>query len=262
MSDENVTSNSNTDTATSTTTTTTPTVHLVARNPAEMSASLIHLTDWFTQKVAQCRQEYAELSTARDVAKRSKWNYKALANQAVRAGQRVMFYEKCLAATVAGYTIIPNIPVDVFAIRVNRDTPAQRTVENETASPHYWDGPTLRDENCQLLPVGDGSYKSPSQIVETDRYEKAVDGKTITVRSIWPTDYMGIEFPIIASIPEVMTTTQLAMTKGIFDEIGVSPRNVRKGDPLIVGRILMPKVGYSQKTVSFLIAWYLDMRTL
>lgn len=238
-------------------------VHLVARNPSEMASSQAHLAVWFTNKVAQCSEEAAQLAAAVDVAKQNKWDFKTLQSQSVRALQRKLFYEKCLAATEAGYTIIPNIPVDVFAIRVKRETPAARMTTTETEHPNNWNGPTLTDENPQLLSVGDGSYQSPVQTVETDRHEKEVNGKKITVRSIWPTAFADIEFPIIAAVPAVMTATQQAMACHIFDEIGVSPQNVRNGDPLIIGHILGPKSGGGQrKTVSFLIAWYLDMRTL
>jgi hypothetical protein len=70
-----------------------------------------------------------------------------------------------------------------------------------------------------------------------------------------------VEFPIAAAQAEVMTATQEAMALKVFDAIGICPPQ-RKGDPLIIGQIMMPGTRWSRKTVSFLIAWHLDLRTL
>jgi hypothetical protein len=47
----------------------------------------------------------------------------------------------------------------------------------------------------------------------------------------------------------------------VFDTIGICPPQ-RKGDPLIIGQIMMPGPRWNRETVSFLIAWHLDLRTL
>jgi hypothetical protein len=74
----------------------------------------------------------------------------------------------------------------------------------------------------------------------------------------------GVDFPLIAAVPYVMSATQQAMAKRLFDQIGVSPQDgARSADPLIIGQILGVHQGYSgRKTASFLIAWHLDLRTL
>ena len=52
------------------------------------------------------------------------------------------------------------------------------------------------------------------------------------------------------------------MSMKIFDRIGiVRDRQQTSGDPIVLGQITR-KVGYQLKTASFLIAWYLDPRTL
>jgi hypothetical protein len=71
-----------------------------------------------------------------------------------------------------------------------------------------------------------------------------------------------MEFPLAIAHPLVMDATAAAMALKIFDRIGVvNNRNQSRGDPIVLGQITR-KDGYSTKTASFLIAWYLDPRTL
>ena len=61
----------------------------------------------------------------------------------------------------------------------------------------------------------------------------------------------------------MMNATQEAMALRVFDQVGISPQgSVRAADPLIIGQILGHKEGYKRKTISFLIAWHLDLRSL
>ncbi len=238
--------------------------HLVARNPTEMQTSQANLATWFRGKIELVALEASELSEALAVAKRNKWSTKTLASQTSRAMQRKMFYEKCLAAIDAGFTIIPNIPVDIFAIRVKRDKPLPNMQETRRENPSSWDTPTVPDQKPQILSVGDGNYQSPDQLmVRRGKTEDVDNGKKVIVQTVWATEFREIEFPVIAAAPSVMSATQAAMAMRIFDEVGVSPQNQRKGDPLIIGHVLGPTNGYlGRKTLSFLIAWHLDVRTL
>lgn len=60
-----------------------------------------------------------------------------------------------------------------------------------------------------------------------------------------------------------MNVVAAAMAKKIFDRIGIVPRTQQRlrGDPIVLGQITR-KEGYQTKTASFLIAWYVDARTL
>jgi hypothetical protein len=78
------------------------------------------------------------------------------------------------------------------------------------------------------------------------------------------TGWEDIEFQLAIAHPLVMDATAAAMAMKIFDRIGVVPQTARngyRGDPIVLGQITR-KEGYSTKTASFLIAWYLDPRTL
>lgn len=246
-----------------------PEVHIVAQNQPEMAAAAHRMADWFGQKVVELKAECREVKKALDHAKEHKWATGTLANQLRRAMGRRDFYVKAKAAVEAGYTIIPNIPVDLFALRVDRKTPqgGARTLDTE----QDWERAVLPEQKSDLLELGEGHYESSEITVShTSRY--LADGKTMR-KTTKPVAYRELVFPVIAARPQVMSATQEAMSLKIFDEIGISPARkstptrpmpyVPQGDPMIVGRIRQRKEGYREgKTLSFLIAWHIDLRTL
>lgn len=73
--------------------------------------------------------------------------------------------------------------------------------------------------------------------------------------------FAELEFPLAIAHPVVMDATSHAMALKIFDRIGIVPQSLRHGDPIVLGQIIR-KQGWQTKTASFLIAWYLDVRTL
>jgi hypothetical protein len=237
-------------------------IHLVARNPLEMSEAQADLGTFFERKIASIAAEVDELSGAIDEAVANGWKTATLDGQHRRAMQRKLFYEKCLVATRAGYTVIPDIPIDVFAIRTSRTLPRRNQQRDESScyTPHA----RVPEEQPQILSPGEGEYQNPDQFVRNARGSYKDDkGKEIFVHKQWATEFDAIEFPVIAAVPYVMNATQAAMNFRVFDQIGISPQgSVRSADPLIIGQILGHRKRWSRKTVSFLIAWHLDLRTL
>jgi hypothetical protein len=83
-----------------------------------------------------------------------------------------------------------------------------------------------------------------------------------------PVAFGYVDFPVALATPAVLDATQAAMAKNIFDEIGGLPgRRSRKGDPIVVGRILRPTAApitswQLRPAVTFLIAWWVDTRQL
>jgi len=80
-------------------------------------------------------------------------------------------------------------------------------------------------------------------------------------KQAWTTDFQEVVFPLVAARPEIMGATADAMGLKVFDAIGICPP-VRKGDPLIIGKIYGQGPNWNRKEVSFLIAWHLDLRVL
>lgn len=235
-------------------------VHLVARNPNEMALAKSNLELWLKEKIGQCDQEASELFEATEVARTNGWRFDTLNRHANLARRRGEFYRKVAAAVDAGYTIVPNFPIDCFAVRVKRESPRPERATSTYSRDHAMRN--ARDVVPQILPAGEGKYVSPSPTGRVGEYQdKQKDGKEITKYFFNVTDFTDIQFPIEAARPEVMDATAEAMALRVFEQIGICPQS-RKGDPLIIGQVLGPKVGFTQKQVSFLIAWHLDLRTL
>ena len=235
-------------------------VHLVARNPNEMHLAKANLENWLVQKVAQTDKETDELFAAYEEAVKHKWAAKTLRNHGNLAKRRGDFYKKVLAAVQAGYTIVPNFPIDVFAVRVKRAAPKY---EQSTSTYSQQDAiANAHEAEPDTLPYGEGRYVGTSVQGHAGSYqEKKKDGTEITRYFFTATDFTDIQFPIECARVEVISASAEAMALRVFDSVGICPQT-RRGDPLIIGRILGPKVGYSRKEVSFLLAWHLDLRTL
>lgn len=148
---------------------------------------------------------------------------------------------------------MPEFPIDVFAIRVQRDAP-EGSVQTST-----WNKPTAETETCDILPTGEGDYVSSTpKTLHWKETRRDKDGKDFKVNLVRPTALQAVEFPIRSARAEVMSATAEAMALKVFDEIGICPQT-RKADPLIIGRILLPG---TDRTVSFLIAWHLNLSDL
>lgn len=236
-----------------------PSVHLVARNPQEMALSRNSLLDWMTKKSELAATELRDIEEIREHARKSKWRVSSLDRQTKLAKQRLNFYVKIRQTIEAGYTIVPNFPIDLFAIRVKRQTPNAKSTESSYSVTN------VRDEKPEHLPAGEGRYVSPNQLVRDSTYtEKNSKGEDVKRYVQVAADLQEVAFPLTAARVEVMQATSAAMALRLFDQIGICPQRVRRGDPLIIGQISMPTPGgYADpQIVSFLIAWYLDLRTI
>jgi hypothetical protein len=245
-----------------------PQFHAVAVNATEMANAKTGIKKWLEAKVLSIESEIAQLQETLDAAIRHKWKSSGFKSQLQREKQKQLYYQKLLAAVHAGFTIVPNMEVNVFAIRVERESP-KWCGDYRTSSYSYSSAaPSVPDEDEQRLPVGEGRYESPQQtfIEQRDKKKQMKDGKEVEVYAVEQTctGWKDIEFPLAIAHPLVMDATAAAMAMKIFDRIGVVPQTRRKGyrgDPIVLGQITR-KEGWQTKTASFLIAWYLDPRTL
>jgi hypothetical protein len=235
-----------------------PQFYAVAVNATEMAAAKGGIVTWLRNKLYSIEAEILHSTELLDRAVKYKLKQSAFKSQLQRQKQAKLYYGKLVAACEAGYTIVPNMPVDVFAIRVKRDGPAVKAALSTTT--YKSDGATLADEQEQRLAIGDGRYESPVQRVTNERWETN-DEKGNTKHNVLttPVDFAEMEFPLAVAHPVVMDATAKAMALKIFDRIGIV--SDRSGDPFVLGQITR-KVGWQTKTASFLIAWYLDPRTL
>jgi len=227
-------------------------VIVIARDPAEMEVAQRGLIAWAEAKIAEIERDKSEIAENLEIARASKWRVAPWKTRLRRAERQVEFYRKVKAALEAGYCIVPNFPVDVFAIRTTRDKPVQKEQFGQ------W----VNDQNTNSPPEGVGDYVDPAPLATTDTREKEDrNGKMTKIHYSTPVEFTEVDFPFAVAKPQILKDTDRAMKKKIFDELGALPPRRRRGDPVIVGRVVL-REGYSEKIVTFLVSWFIDTRAL
>lgn len=225
---------------------------LVALTPADMAPAQHDLLTWCDGKVAAVQAELRDLETNLELATEHGWKHTTVAAAINRAKKRVLYYEKMKAAVEAGYLIVPNFPIDVFAVRVQR----QRQREATSA---YAYGHAYKEAKAELLPAGEGRYVDEELLTHDESHTETVDGKTKTISRYVSGDYDAVDFPVIAVKPAVLAATQRAMALKVFDQVGTVTNSVGR-DPIVVGRLLDPRG--NGRCVTFFVAWWLDLASL
>lgn len=228
-----------------------------ARNPQEMNVAQGQLVGWTLAKLGEIRMEELDLKENLEVATKNGWRTTTLKRQLSRTARRLEFYEKVKAALDAGYCIIPNFPIDVFAIRTERGTP----VANMERSGGNW-RPAIGDQQSESPPIGEGAFVAARADVATRQVQVALkDGKQETRVEAWAESFRDVDFPFAFAQPAVLEATQRALVDRVFDELGASPTQARRGrgDPMVIGRIYAPHGQYDRNTkcLSFVVAWFL-----
>ncbi len=232
-------------------------LQLIAETPEEMQIAQSSMKQWCASKIAIMESDAQEIVDSVRVAEKNGWHTVVLKRQLKLAEKRIAFYQKIQCAVDAGYCIVPNFPVQIFAIRTTKALPERGTTTWPDDFPQSSDNP----------PLGIGEYKDSipmqdSEKVFTHRDDKGVaQYKTVHFATEFDDE---IDFPISVAKPLIMSSTARAMGLKCFDEIGVLPnRRVIKQDPLVIGRIKDPRsTKYNERWVSFLIAWYIDTSVL
>lgn len=224
-------------------------IQLTALVPEQMKVAQDNLIEWCSGKINSINSEIKELKESVEHARQQKWAVSTLKRQQSRAEKRILFFDKIQAALKAGFVIVPNFPVTLFAIRTNRDKPLTMFTNR------HWDD---KEQKPMELPTGEGEYQNPFPIVERET-ESLADNKTRDIS--YATDWAELEFPISMMKPEIIEATNKAMALQIFDQFGILPKT-RNEDPIIVGQIVNKSGAYRSKIVSFMIAWHFDTKVL
>lgn len=242
-----------------------PKIHAVAINATEMAEANKEITVFITAKVASIQAEKNGITDAYCVAEQNGWKTDALATTEKRLIRDLEYYGKLLLALEAGYTVVPNMPCDQFAIRVARKNATSFSCYKQDANHAVtdWQMDRIPDQKEQILPAGEGRYESTNPTIDDDSStHQNGEGKLVHTRHIQVNGFDLIEFPFAAAVPVVMSATQAAMALKLFDRIGIVPQEVKRNmDPIILGQIVRRENG-RDRIASFLIAWHLDMRTL
>lgn len=231
-----------------------PDIEVTATQPGEMLPAQHALIDWCVRKCAALEKEKAELDEAHAHAVAHKWKSSTLKAHSIRIGKRIQYYTKIRAALEAGYCIVPNFPVSLFAIRTEKGSPL-KLMSNYRHSNFQ--------QQAEGAPIGEGEYKNPMPVVFQRTIQKAEPGKKEEIQ-YWAEDFQAVDFPIQMAKPRIMEATTRAMALNIFDEFGILPA-ARNKDPLIVGRVKLggsPKWDRDGNRVTFIIAWNLNTNVL
>lgn len=230
-----------------------------ATTPLEMSQAQDSLIAWAKWKIGKMKQEARELAENLAIAIKNKWKTDTLRRHSALAVKRVTFYEKIKAALEAGYCIVPNFPIDLFAIRTDRKKPRSKWHFGS-----YEAGSFQFQQQSAQLPVGEGEYKSANPLVKTDVDTEVKDGFTKKHYTEHATDFGEVEFPIQMARPKIMKAVSRAMALKIFDQFGLFAQGI--GDPIITGEIVDPRntarSPIHMRRVTFIVAWHLNVRDL
>lgn len=236
-------------------------MELSATTPSEMVEAHCSMISWARQKIEVLKGQAEELRVAFEHAKRCKWKWDTLKRHYDLMVRRVTFYEKIRSALEAGYCIVPNFPVTLFAIRTTSKKPRHDGGYYAHARAHNF------EQDAKVLPQGEGEYKNPQPLVRCGTTPKEFDHGTYKEKKhwCWADAWEALEFPANMARLHVMHAADRAMALKIFDEVGMLPADHKRNpDPLLIGRIIDPRPpGWGdKKRVSFMIAWHIDTSTI
>jgi hypothetical protein len=228
-------------------------IFVFARNNVEMVREQERLVTWAEGKIVDEVKERDDLQRNLDVAVQAGWSTAAIRRAIARAQKRIIYYDKIKAALEAGYQIVPNMDVEVFAVRTDAKKPRKNTVKTE-----YGWGHEPADQVPSGSEKGEGRHVSPGSLYQEDK-KLLENGRNLITR--WATDFRDVVFPFALGRVEVLDATNKAMARKIFDDLGVLPRRVRNADPMVIGRVRF-KDGREERFISFVVAWFLDTSDL
>lgn len=212
---------------------------LVALSASDMPVVQESILEWCDLQIKRTKLELLDAKENFVNAQQHKWKSSPFKNLVRKLEKRIEYYKKVKVAIKEDYVIVPNFPIDIFAIRTKAKTP--RYYESGS----YWEDFL---QSSQSLPQDEGKYKDAVPKVGT--VEK--DDKRI----FYPEEFKAdIAFPVTAVKPHVLEATQKAMALKLFDEIGIVRQSSGR-DPIVCGIIKNPARPYHQLT--FFIAWFIN----
>lgn len=229
---------------------------VVARNSAEMAQAQCKLVAWATTKI---EAEKALLKDAEDRSELAKKMHQARAGYAKIVAEHregVVFYEKVKVALEHGYCIVPNFPVEILAVRTTDVEPDY--AENLNRWTNAFDVDPMR------LPAGMGHYVGPlTKVSTTKRTSLDKDNKPVVKKIHYTDGFRPVTFPARLAKMEILEDLSRAQKVKVFDAIGILPKVTRRpADPMLIGQIYQRLGPYSTKTISFMIAWWIDTAAL
>jgi len=242
-----------------------------ARTPDEMVAAQASLVAWADAKIARERADAKELEDNYRLAVERKWKHSTIKRHWQRAAERVSFWEKTRDALAAGYCMVPDLPVDVFAVRTTRETPSAKSTYDASYTRASANAPSDEASGCDAS--GEGRYVAPKLVTwpESGTYKDSGGRDVVWQRQHVSRHFADVDFPFVLAKTQVLDATAQAMAHKIFDDMGVlpgathhaGPRPAVLPDPLVIGRVILPRChGGQERRLCFVVAWFIDVRDL
>lgn len=220
---------------------------VIALTPTELAPAQQSLREWCSVRIETWQKALTKAQEASDHAVRNGWKADRYNAEVRRCASRVRFYRKVDRAIELGYLIVPNFPLEIFAVRTNAQKPR---AEVQTYRARFLQKP-------RILPEGEGRYIS--SVPTVDAISAPTDTNK-TRREYFPVELLEeIEMPFDLVRPEIMQAVDKARGLKLFDQIGVC--SDRRADPIVCGQILESN-DFNARTVTFFLAWYVDLERL
>ena len=239
-------------------------IALVGTTPDQIASAQQNLSEWLDRKMRDLAVERQDYETNLALAKKNKWRWNGFARGVNRTIARIRYYQKIQAAIKAGYLMVPNFPIDVFAIR---KADAEFSAVKWTETAYRGQQP---EQKADVLMLGEGEYVSNEAHESAASRAKRVKGEIVRnergeviYETVYTADSLqAVAFPVLGVKPQVVESLDRAMRHRIFDAFGlVGPRKQR--DPIIVGRIIDPRsTRYHDRFVTFFVGWWLNVDDL
>lgn len=221
---------------------------IIAINPQQMQEAQSTTLGWIEAKLAAAVGEGEHADKLFDLLSTRGMNAQPARALMNSAAKRVKFYEKCKAALVAGYYIIPPFDIQLFAVRSDR-------APSKNVSKEHWG---RNEQKGRTLPVGEGEYRNPvvgryhtGETTPVVQYDKTTKDVALYANGDWCDE---IDLPVRAMKPTLIEAVGRALELKIFDALGIAPA-YRAADPIIAGQINRPD---GKGTLTFFVAWWLD----
>jgi len=223
---------------------------LAGQTPAEMQLAQKGMKAWCATRKVAAESRIAQLEAHIAEGEQHGLNMRSQKTMLRNEKKRLAGYQKVAAALSAGYYLVPNFPVDWFAIRRTERKPRREECD--------WSH-TQFTQSMRQLEIGKGRYVDPVPF-RSEYIRRDPEGKTTRI-------YYPVSFDEDITPPAALVNAGLmphlikALRAKVFDAIGLVRNTRSQGrDPMLVGAISFGGPSYSPKELTFLISWWMDFK--
>jgi hypothetical protein len=179
--------------------------HLIATDRPQLEQAHAKMIAWAKARIDRVDVDLDVERTNLDLAVQNGWVHSAFDRRINVLKRQRVFYEKIVAALDAGFAIVPNFQMDVFAIRTALKTPSAKGQVRSYGGPDF-------EQKAQILPAGEGEYRNPVPSHYSHPVQEP-DGKggVVNKTQFNVADFEDVDFPIALAQPALMSRVGEAM---------------------------------------------------